>query len=200
LGFNAEQCRVHGKKNVYFTHITLPWLKYLAKLTVKTRVREKCSASRILTDTLCLTHLNEFLLAHGYNQPVGITDSLPKAFILAGNKGHQHTTLLYATRLWAEEGGLTLPLTPMRMRKPTPKVETIPEEVLHQIYEQLDLFPPPLERLFRLQIALGCRINEMLLMPRYCLKREGEHCFLLRWVAKRKQWRYFQVHHLVAEL
>jgi integrase len=140
------------------------------------------------------------LLAHGYSQPAGITDSLPKAFILAGNKGHRHRTLVFATRLWAEEGWLTLPFTPMRMRKPTPKVETIPEEVLHQIYEQLDLFPTPLERLFRLQIALGCRINEMLLMPRHCLKREGEHWFLLRWVAKRKQWRYCQVHPLVAEL
>jgi integrase len=79
-------------------------------------------------------------------------------------------------------------------------VETIPEEVLHQIYEQLDLFPPPLEHLFRLQLALGCRINEMLLMPRYCLKQEGERWFLLRWVAKRKRWEYRQVHPLVAEL
>ncbi len=200
MGFNAEQCRVHGKKNVYFTHITLPWLKYLAKLTVKARVREKCSASRIIIETNCLAQLNEFLLAHGYSQPAGITDSLLKAFILAGNKGHRHRTLVFATRLWAEEGGLTLPFTPMRMRKPTPKVETIPEEVLHQIYEQLDLFPAPLERLFRLQLALGCRINEMLLMPRHCLKQEGERWFLLRWVAKRKQWRYCQVHPLVAEL
>jgi len=163
-------------------------------------VREKCSASRITTDTNCLAQLNQFLLAHGYSQPVSITDSLLKTFISAVNKENRHTTLVFATRLWAEEGWLTLPFTPMRMRKPTPKVETIPEEVLHQIYEHLDLFPAPLERLFRLQIALGCRINEMLLMPRYCLKQEGEHWFLLRWVAKRKQWRYFQVHPLVAEL
>ena len=191
LGFNEEQCRVHGKKNVHFTRITLPWLKYLAKLTAKARVREKCSVSRIISDTNCLAHLNEFLLAHGYSQPVDITDTLLKTFISAANKGHRHAALVFATRLWAEEGWLTLPFTPVRMRKPTPRVETIPEEVLHQIYEQLDLFPAPLERLFRLQIALGCRINEMLLMPRHCLKQEGEHWFLLRWVAKRKQWRYF---------
>lgn len=205
LGFDEEYCRAHGTKNVHFTGITLPWLKYLAKLTVKARVREKCSADRIIIDTNCLTHLNEFLLAHGCSQPAGITESLLKAFILAGNKWHRHTTLVFATRLWAEEGWLTLPFTPMRMGKSTPKVETIPEEVLHQIYEQLGLFPAPLERLFRLQIALGCHINEMLLMemllmPRHCLKQEGERWFLLRWVAKRKQWRYCQVHPLVAEL
>jgi integrase len=200
LGFDEEKCRVHARRNVHFTRITLPWLNYLAKLTAKARVREKCSASRILTDTLCLAHLNEFLLAHGYSQPAGITDSLLKTFISGANKGNRHSTLVFAIRLWAEEGWLTLPFTPMRMRKPTPKVEIIPEEVLHQIYEHLDLFPAPLERLFRLQIALGCRINEMLLMPRHCLKQEGEHWFLLRWVAKRKQWRYFQVHPLVAEL
>jgi integrase len=200
LGFDEEYCRVHGAKNVHFTHITLPWLKYLAKLTAKARAREKCSAGRIINDTVCLAQLNEFLLAHGYSQPAGITDSLLKTFISEANKGHRHRTLVFATRLWAEEGWLPLPFTPMRMRKPTPKVEIIPEEVLHQIYEHLDLFPAPLERLFRLQIALGCRINEMLLMPRHCLKQEGEHWFLLRWVAKRKQWRYFQVHPLVAEL
>ncbi len=200
LGFDEEQCRVHTLKNVYFTRITLPWLKYLAKLTVKAWVREKCSADRIIIGTNCLAHLNEFLLARGYSQPVGITDTLLKTFISASNRGHRHAALVYATRLWAEEGWLTLPFTPMRMRKPTPKVETIPEEVLHQIYEQLDLFPAPLERLFRLQIALGCRINEMLLMPRHCLKQEGGHWFLLRWVAKRKHWHYFQVHPLVAEL
>jgi integrase len=200
LGFDEEKCRVHAIRNVHFTRITLPWLKYLAKLTAKARAREKCSASQIIIDTVCLVQLNEFLLAHGYSQPVGITDTLLKTFISEANKEHRHSTLVFATRLWAEEGWLTLPFTPMRMRKPTPKVETIPEEVLHQIYEHLDLFPAPLERLFRLQIALGCRINEMLLMPRHCLKREGEHWFLLRWVAKRKQWRYFQVHPLVAEL
>lgn len=180
LGFDEEQCRVLGERNVHFTRITLPWLKYLAKLTARARARERCSFDRIITETNCLTHLNEFLLAHGCSQPAGITESLLKAFILAGNKGHRYRTLVFATRLWAEEGWLTLPFTPMRMRKPTPKVETIPEEVLHQIYEQLDLFPPPLERLFRLQIALGCRISEMLLMPRHCLKQEGERWFLLR--------------------
>jgi len=50
LGFDEEQCRIQGSKNVYFTRITLPWLNYLAKLTAKARVREKCSASRIIKE------------------------------------------------------------------------------------------------------------------------------------------------------
>jgi len=95
LGFDEEYCRVHGTKNVYFTRITLPWLKYLAKLTVKARAREKCSASQIISDTRCLTQLNKFLLAHGYSQPAGITESLPKAFVLAGNMA-QHLVICNA--------------------------------------------------------------------------------------------------------
>ena len=37
-------------------------------------------------------------------------------------------------------------------------------------------------------------------MPRQCLKKEGEQWFLLRWVQKRKHWRFYQIHSAVAEL
>ncbi len=57
-----------------------------------------------------------------------------------------------------------------------------------------------LERLFRLQLVLGSRIGEMLTIPRHCLKQEGEQWFLLRWIEKRKQWRFIRIHLQVAEL
>lgn len=37
-------------------------------------------------------------------------------------------------------------------------------------------------------------------MPRQCLKKEGDTWFLLRWIQKRKHWRFYQVHPSVAEL
>lgn len=80
------------------------------------------------------------------------------------------------------------------------KIKIIPEEVLHQIYENFDLFPAPLERLFRLQLVIGCRIGELLKMPRQCLKKEADKWFLLRWIEKRKHWKFFQIHPLVTEL
>nr|WP_317110685.1 tyrosine-type recombinase/integrase [Chroococcidiopsis sp. SAG 2025] len=76
----------------------------------------------------------------------------------------------------------------------------MPEEVLAQVYENFGLFPPPLERLFRLQFVLGCRIGELQIMPRQCLKQEGNQWFILRWIEKRKHWRFYQIHPLVAEL
>ncbi|MGB5634054.1 MAG: tyrosine-type recombinase/integrase [Waterburya sp.] len=65
---------------------------------------------------------------------------------------------------------------------------------------RLELFPAPLERLFRLQLVLGCRIGEMLRMPRRCLKQEDSQWFLLRWIEKQKHWKYYQIYHGVAEL
>ncbi len=37
-------------------------------------------------------------------------------------------------------------------------------------------------------------------MPCECLKKEGDQWFLLRWIQKRKHWRFDQIHPLVAEL
>ncbi len=147
-----------------------------------------------------LKQLDQFLVAEGYNQPELITDSLLQKFVTTGSKNNRQATIAYVSRLWAEEQWLRLPYIPRKYKRKTPQIETILEEVLHQIYENFDLFPPPLERLFRLQLVLGCRIGEMLRMPRQCLKKEGEQWFLQRWVQKRKHWRFYQIHPAVAEL
>lgn len=200
LGYSEEVRLINGNQNLYFNRISLSWLKLLTKLTIRARVRERHSLGSLLSEIVCLSSLNTFLVDRGYSQPIGITDNLLKIFVAESNTGKRNTTLVFAIRLWAEEGWLALPFTPLRIKKTTPKVETIPEEVLHQVYENLELFSTPLERLFRLQLALGCRISEMLTFPRHCLKREGDKWFLLRWIAKRKHWRYYQIHPLLAEL
>lgn len=200
MGCSAEERQISGRQNVNFNRISLPWLNLLAKLTVKARVREGYSLINTVQVAQCLSHLNQFLVDRGYIQPVLITDNLLQIFVTERHSSTRNSILAYATRLWTEEGWLSLPFTPLRHEQRTPKVEIIPEEVLHQVYEHLDLFPAPLERAFRLQIALGCRLNEIQWMPRYCLKQENEQWFLLRWVAKLKQFRYECVHPLIAEL
>ncbi len=163
--------------------------------------REGYGVSAVRQGVQCLRQLDKFFKAKGYNQPELITDSLLQKFIAFTNAHNRRRTIAYASRLWAEEQWLKLSYVPRRYQRKSPQVETIPEEVLHQIYKNFDLFPQPLERLFRLQIGLGCRrIGEMLRRPRQCLKKEGEQWFLLRWVAKRKHWRFFQIHPAVAEL
>lgn len=200
LGYSEEELRIGSKKNIYFKEFSLPWLKVLSKLTALAIVREGHSSNSVRYKVLCLRQFDEFLQASGYHQPELITNSLVQRFIAHTNSAVRQGTIAYVSKLWAEEQWLKLPYIPRRYQKKPPKVETIPEEVLHQIYENFDQFPPPLERVFRLQIALGCRIGEMLRMPRQCLKKEGERWFLLRWVQKRKHWRFFQVHFAVVEL
>lgn len=200
LGFSKEECKLHVMHNIYFDSFSLPWLKLLAKLTVKAILRERYSIGLILVRLSCLKHLDEFLVRNGYNQPQAINNSLLQQFVTVANSHHRRATITYATKLWAEERWLIVSFTPPKLKKSTPKIETIPEEVLYQLYEKFDLFPSPLERLFRLQLVLGCRIGEVLRMPRQCLKQEGKQWFLLRWIEKRKHWQFYQIHHLVAEL
>ena len=200
LGYTEEELRIMTIRNLYFEKFSLLWLKLLAKLTALASAREKCSLGSMLARVYTLRCLNEFLELKGYVQPDLITDALLEEFITSGNIRNNQATIAYVSKLWAEEKWLKLPYTPRKRKRKKPEIETIPEEVLHQIYEKFDLFPSPLERLFRLQLVLGCRIGEIVRMPRQCLKKDGEQWFLLRWIEKRKHWRFYQIHSAVAEL
>jgi integrase len=180
LGYSEEESKIQGTRNLYFEEFSLPWLKLLTKLTVLASVREKVSLSSVSKRINYLKQFDKFLVSEGYNQPELITDSLLQKFVTTKSRGNRQATIAYVSKLWAEEQWLRLPYTPRKYGRKTPQIETIPEEVLHQIYENFDLFPPPLERLFRLQLVLGCRIGEMLRMPRQCLKKEGGQWFLLK--------------------
>jgi integrase len=199
LGYTKEELATKGRQYIYFNGFLLSWLKLLTKLTVLASVREKHSFGTIKQRIQTLKQLDKFLVSKGYTKPEILTNALLQEFV-AGIRDYQRATLAYASRLWAEEQWLKLPYTHQKYQRSTPKVEIIPEEVLYQIYENLELFPAQLERLFRLQLVLGCRIGEMLRMPRRCLKQEDSQWFLLRWIEKQKNWKYYQIHHLVAEL
>ncbi len=200
LGYSKEEFIINGTRNIYFKDFSLSWLKLLAKLTILASTREKISLGTVQIRTYSLKQLDQFLVAEGYNQPELLTDSILQKFVACGSEKNRQSTLVYVTKLCKEEQWLELPYVPRKYKIPTPKIKIIPEEILHQIYENFDLFPLPLERLFRLQLVLGCRIGEILRMPRQCLKQEGEKWFLLKWVEKRKHWRFYEIHLAVAEL
>lgn len=200
LGYSEQECRVNGQQNLYFDSFKLDWLKLLTKLTIKASVRERYSLAQVANRVRCLRNLDKFLVKNGYIHAELMTESLLQEFIAQTNGGSRQNVITYAIRLWAEEQWLIVPFTPRPYKLGIPKIETIPEFVLYQVYSNLELFPPPLERLFRLQLVLGCRIGEMLVMPRECLKLEGEQWFVLRWIEKRKHWQFYRIHPLVAEL
>lgn len=198
LSYSEEELRLTGCRKIYFRNYSLPWLKLLAKLTALAVARKKLSVGNVRRKVSHLKQLDSFLTFKGYTDPELITNSLLQEFI-SGRNEHL-STVNFIAKLWSEEQWLNLSYTPRKHHIRTAKVEIIPENLLHQIYENFDLFPPPLERMFRLQIALGCRIGELLIMPRQCLKQEDGKYFLKRWIEKRKLWKYYQIHPLVAEV
>ncbi len=200
LGYSEEECRINGRYNLHLNNFFLPWLKFLSKLTIRATARQRFSIGRITHRVCDLKLLDKFLISFGCTEPQLITESLLHQFIAEGSSLSRKNTITYAINLWKEEQWLDISFTPRKPKKSTPKIEVIPEEVLYQIYEKFDLLPAPLERLFRLQLVLGCRIGEIIKMPRQCLKNEDEQWFLLRWIEKRQHWRFYQIHPLVAEL
>ncbi len=203
LGYCIEEAKIRTSHNIYFEDFVLSWLKLLTKLTVLSTAREAASIGTTNRRIIYLKQFDKFLVEEGYYQPELITNSLIQKFIAAGSgsaKQHRQSTIAYASKLWAEEQWFKLPYIHRRYEIKRPSNETIPEGVLSQIYKKFDLFPPPLERLFRLQLSIGCRIGEMLRIPRQCLKKEDKQWFLKRWVQKRKHWRFYQIHPAIAEL
>ncbi|MGL5942555.1 MAG: tyrosine-type recombinase/integrase [Waterburya sp.] len=200
LGYNEEECRINGRYNLHLNNFSLPWLQFLSKLTIRATARQRFSMGRITHRVCDFKLLDKFLFTQGCVDPKLITESLLNQFIAQSSSVSRKNTITYAINLWKEEQWLDISFTPKRNKTTTPKIEVIPEEVLYQIYEKFDLLPAPLERLFRLQLVLGCRIGEIIKMPRQCLKNEGEQWFLLGWIEKRKHWRYYQIHPLVADL
>ncbi len=200
LGYSSEECRINGRYNLHLNNFLLPWLQFLSKLTIRATARQRFSMGRITHRVCDLKLLDKYLFSQGCVDPKLITESLLNQFIAQSSSVSRKNTITYAINLWKEEQWLDIYFTPTRNQITTPKIEVIPEEVLYQVYEKFDLLPAPLERLFRLQLVLGCRIGEIIKMPRQCLKNEGEQWFLLRWIEKRQHWRYYQIHPIVAEL
>ncbi|MEL6460892.1 MAG: tyrosine-type recombinase/integrase [Cyanobacteria bacterium J06621_15] len=200
LGYSSIECRINARYKLHLDDFSLPWLKYLSKLTIRATARARFSIGRITHRVCDLKCLDKFLKENCCTSPQLISESLLHQFIASSSSVSRQNTITYATNLWKEEQWLDIPFTPRRLKKNTPKIEVIPEEVLYQVYEKFDLLPAQEERLFRLQLVLGCRIGEIITMPRQCLKNEGSQWFLLRWIEKRKHWRFYQIHPLVAEL
>ena len=203
LGYTPEDLISANNRNIYFEEIELPWLKLLTKLTVLVLSNERKSCDTIRKFSLIFRRLSEFLIENSSFKPQDISNQVLQEFISQSKKSSQDDRkrhIRYATQLWAEESWLQINYIHIRDKGPKPKNQIIPEEVLIQVYENLELFPPMLERLIRLQIALGARIGEILKLNRHCLKHENEQWQIQRWIGKRKIWKYFPIHPLIAEL
>ena len=127
LGYSSEECQIIGSRNLHFDAFSLPWLKFLTKLTAKASARERHSLSLVVIRVNCLKNLDEFLVRSGYTQPQALTDSLLQQFIAEKNSGYRQGPVTYAVNLWAEERWLQVSFTVRRYKRPAPKIETIPD-------------------------------------------------------------------------
>ncbi len=202
LGYTEQDLHLQSLRNLHFEKLGLLWLRHLAKVTVLQRVNERHSISVLSETVYVFKRLDKYLRESGYWQLEDLDNTVLTQFRIQHSKEVQisiQKTLAYAIRLWAEEGWLSVHFVPQKFQHSTPKIKTIPEEVLHQLYNHLHYFPPMLERFIRLQLALGWRLSEVLQLPRGCLKQD-DNWYLKHWVGKRKKWEFIGIHPSVAEI
>ena len=132
LGYSDDDIKIWRRQTISFEGYKLPWLKFLAKLTIKAAARELHTLQNLVAHYMILFQLDKFLATQGYAQPKDLTGSLLLQFLAESSTSRRRSLLVYATRLWAEEGWLCTDFVPPVYRRPTPKVEVIPEEVLYQ--------------------------------------------------------------------
>lgn len=204
LGYTEEELAKDTCRNLYFTQFQIPWLKFLAKLTALVQANERMALTSVRKCIRTLRCLDSFLSEKGYSQTSDLTNHLLQEFIAQGNSSTNNNEkkryISYSTKLWAEEDWLKTGFVTTTYDIAPKNVEIVPEEVLIQVYENFDIFPSALERLFRLQLALGWRIGAMLSLPRWCLKQEENQWFIQQWIEKRKIWKFYPIHFMVAEL
>ena len=61
LGYSAVECRINARYKLHLDDISLPWIKYQSKLTIRATARARFSIGRITHHVSDLKCLDKFL-------------------------------------------------------------------------------------------------------------------------------------------
>ena len=176
---------------VNFSELTIDWLKLLVKLYILNRVT---TIKKIKTIRQNLTHLKRFsffLVNKSVGSPEQINLQIFEEFdyYLRSQKVTEKTRVLHYISLknffdvCRREGWLDLDTYWFKGKcnqRACPKndeIVYIPEEVWHQLDQNLHYLPEPIQRMVLVIRTTGIRVGELLNLPLDCLRKRG------------KQWR-----------
>ncbi|MCC0178747.1 site-specific integrase [Waterburya agarophytonicola K14] len=173
-----------------FQPIASDWFKLLVKLYVLVRSQPNKSSNSIDGYLIHLRKFSQFLVEKSIHHPKQIDNNLFEEFdYYLKTKGLGHKTLVhYRTTICTffdvcrAEGWLDINTYWFQGKRhrghPNHKdVEYIPEEVWHQLEENLYRLPEPVQRMILVIKTTGIRVGELLNLPLDCLRKRG------------KQWR-----------
>lgn len=171
-----------------FKSLKPAWLKLLVKLSILIKSKPNIPSSTIATYVSHLNQFSRFLQTKNIKIPKQINNQVFEDYeyylITIGIKApsHYYSAIANLFDICRLEGWLDINTYCLRgkRKKVKPKndeVDYIPEEVWHQLEENLHYLPEPIQRMILVIKTTGIRSCELLNLPLDCLRKRG------------KQWR-----------
>ena len=173
-----------------FQTIALDWFRLLAKLYILVKAKPNQPAGTIVSYVTYLRGFSKFLVRKHIYNPKQIDNEIFKEFdyyltakgLKDGSLNHYRTTIcnffdICRVERWIDVNTYWFRGKRITVRPNNDEVDYIPEEVWHQLEENLYHLPEPLQRMILVIKTTGIRGGELLSLPLDCLRKRG------------KQWR-----------
>lgn len=173
-----------------FKAISPDWFKLLVKLYVLVRAKPGTPSNTIGGFVTYLRGFSKFLVKKSIQNPKRIDTQLFEEFdyylkakeLKSSSLGHYRTTIcnffdVCRSEKWLDVNTYYFRGKRKRVKPKNDEVEYIPEEVWHQLEENLHYLPEPIQRMVLVIKTTGIRVGELLNIPLDCLRKRG------------KQWR-----------
>lgn len=177
----------HRKKlTINFSTIQIDWLKLLAKIFIIVKFPSKSNSLTASNYIVKIASFSRFLVKHNILKPKDINDEVfnnYELYLIKNNiidKGKSFSNIHTFLKTCRREGWLNIDTYWFKNKsKKSPKndkkVEYIPEDVWHQLEENLYMMPEQFQRMVLIIKTTGIRVGELLTLPFDCLrKREGQ--------------------------
>ena len=164
------------------------WFKLLVKLYILVKAKPNTFASTTNNYISCLNKFSRFLVAKNIVRPQQINNHIFEEYeyyLVTTKLGEKNKYLNAVSQFfevcrrekWLDINTYWFKGKCQRVKPNNDKIKFIPEEVWHQLEDNLNYFPEPIQRMVLLIKTTGFRSVELLNLPLDCLRKRG------------KQWR-----------
>lgn len=169
----AAEASITNRANLYFSKLSLPWLKQLTKLSVLVKTSTRGWRLGILRSILYTTKkFCDWLVEQGYVMPSALTlGTVQRWAQQAQSRDKNHLQMLLS--VFHKLGCIHFQVIWKRSEISKPG-RTIPEEIKQQLDEALKSLDDPLYLIFKLHAALATRSIELSKLPLNCLRQRKQ--------------------------
>lgn len=169
----AAEASITNRANLYFSKLTLPWLKQLTKLSILVKTSTRGWRLGILRSILYTTKkFCDWLVEQGYVMPSALTLGTVQRWAQQA-QSHDKKNLQILLNVLRKLGCIHFQVI-WKRSEINKSGQTIPEEIKQQLDEALKSLDDPIYLIFKLHAALATRSIELSKLPSNCLRQREQ--------------------------